>query len=99
MLTMIMLSILLTINMLLMHFDKLIHIYYYAYRKLISPKFKIDELVMIDDYEYQILVISKTAKPYTYFCLPITGYGVRMVESYFHESKIKKKTGLLKELE
>lgn len=99
MLTMVVLSILLTINMLLMHFDKLVSFYYYMYRKLVSPKFKIGEFVMVDNYEYQVLLISKTSKPYTYFCLPTNHYNVRIPEAYFHETRIKKKTGLLKELE
>jgi hypothetical protein len=99
MVTMIVLAILLTINMLLMHLEIIGKIYISIYRKLIKPKFKLGELVLINDVEFEIVMISKNAKPYTYFCLPVYNKTSRMLENYYHESEIKKKTGLLKELE
>jgi hypothetical protein len=99
MITMTVLAILLTVNMLLLHFDKIVQLYYFLYKKLIPPRFKVDELVMIDNIEYRVLHVAKSYTPYTYFCLPSNGYHGRMPEAYFHESRIKKKTGLLKELE
>jgi hypothetical protein len=54
---------------------------------------------MIDDREFEVILLTHNSKPYTYFCLPTNNYNVRMLETYFHESRIKKKTGLLKELE
>jgi hypothetical protein len=54
---------------------------------------------MIDDREFEIILITHNSKPYTYFCLPTSNSNARMLETYFHESRIKKKTGLLKELE
>jgi hypothetical protein len=99
MLTMIVVAILLTLNMLLMHFDRLVEFYYYLYKKLFKPKFKVGEYVMINDIEFEIILIARSSKPYTYFCLPVNLTGSKMYESYYHESEIKKKTGLLKELE
>lgn len=99
MVTMIVLAILLTINMLLSHFDKLVEFYYWSYKKLIKPKFKVGEFVLINDIEFEIILIAKSSRPYTYFCLPVSHKNSRMIEAYYHESEIKKKTGLLKELE
>jgi hypothetical protein len=101
MITLHVLSILLILNMLLMHGDKLVKAYYASYKFFIKPKFKIGELVMIRNVEYEILSISKTDKPYTYFCLLTNSNGGRMGFSnyFFEEKEIKKKTGLLKELE
>ncbi len=99
MVTTIILSILLTLNMILMHGYKFVQFYYWIYRKVKKPKFKINEYVMISDIEFEILMITSNARPYTYFCLPVKATGVRMIEAYYHESRIKKKTGLLKELE
>jgi hypothetical protein len=90
------LAILLVINMLLMHGDKLVIFYYFIYRKIKKPKFKAGELVMIAGLEYQILVISENAPFYNYYCCPLYHPSIC---KYFHESKIDKKTGLLKELE
>lgn len=99
MVTMVVLAILLTINMLLSHFDKLVEFYYWSYKKLNKPKFKIGEFVLINDVEFEIILITKNSRPYTYFCLPVNNKSSRMTEAYYHESEIKKKTGLLKELE
>jgi hypothetical protein len=92
----IVLSVLLVINMLLMHGDKLVTLYYFVYKKIKKPKFKIGELAMIGGLEYQILLISENAPLYSYYCCPSYHQGICR---YFHESKIDKKTGLLKELE
>ena len=97
--TLIITAVLLTLNMLLMHFDKIVSAYYWVYRKVKKPKFKIGELVFINDIEFEILLITKNYKPYTYFCLPTNNKRSRMIEAYYYESEIKKKTGLLKELE
>lgn len=96
--TMVILSILLTLNMILVHSDKIVLFYNYMYKKFKKPKFKVGELVLIDDIEFQVILISSTSKPYTYFCLPLYNTS-KQYESYFHESRINKKTGLLKELE
>jgi hypothetical protein len=99
MVTMIVLAILLTLNMLLLHSDKLYQLYVWIYTKVFSPKFKVGEIVMIDDVQFEVITIAKSLKPYTYFVLPIGLTRSRYVEHYYHESKLKKKTGLLKELE
>lgn len=99
MVTLIITAVLLTLNMLLMHFDKIISAYYWIYRKIKKPKFMVGELVFINDIEFEILLITKNYKPYTYFCLPTNSKRSRMIEAYYYESEIKKKTGLLKELE
>ena len=95
------LAVLLTLNMLLLHGYKLKELYYVIYRLIIKPKFKVGELVLIYNKEYEIIAVSITDKPYTYFCVPINQNGVNMGyrTSFFIEKEIKKKTGLLKELE
>lgn len=92
-------AILLTLNMLLTHADKIYEAYVWAYKKLKKPKFSVGEFVLINNLEYEIIFLTKNSKPYTYFCLPVNMKSSKMVETYFHESEIKKKTGLLKELE
>lgn len=99
MITATILAILLTINILLLHFDKIITFYYYMYRKLIKPKFKIGELVMIDNVEFEIVSISHSSTPYVYVCYPVYNTNNKHISPYYHESLLKKKTGLLKELE
>jgi hypothetical protein len=54
---------------------------------------------MIRDIEFEILSIYTVSKPYVYDCRPINVSNMRFYENYYHESDIKKKTGLLKELE
>ena len=94
--TLVVVAILLTINMLLMHFDKIIKFYYFMYKKIRKPMFKLDEMVLINNVEYQVILIDRNAPFYTYFCMPVFSRGH---SGYFHESKLKKKSGLLKELE
>jgi hypothetical protein len=94
--TLVVVAILLTINMLLMHFDKITKVYYFVYKKIKKPMFKVDELVLINNMEYQILQVSINLPFYSYFCMPVFDKGP---SGYYHESKIKKKSGLLKELE
>lgn len=96
---MITVAALLVINMLLTHADKLIALYYWLYKKMWKPKFKTGEFVMIDNQEYEIMYVLKNDKPYTYFCLPTIRLSKHSFSDYYHESRIKKKTGLLKELE
>jgi hypothetical protein len=99
MITLIVVAILLTINMFLMHLDKIALVYYWVYKKIIKPKFEIGELVLINGIEFEVLLLTKNHRPYTYFCLPTSKTYSRMIEAYYYESEIKKKTGLLKELE
>lgn len=91
-------AILLTINMLLMHFDKLVNFYYYSYRKIIKSKFKIGEMVFIDDEEYILVSVATYERPYTYLCRKRFPKGYDFC-IHCHESEITKKTGVLKELE
>lgn len=90
------LAILLVINMLLMHGDRLIDFYYLIYKRLRKPKFKTNELVMIEGIEYQVLIISENVPFYNYYCCPLHHPSICR---YFHETQLNKKTGLLKELE
>jgi hypothetical protein len=92
-------AILLVIQMLLVHSDKLVSVYYFLYKKVFKPKFKAGERVMIDYLEHEVVFILKNSKPYTYFCLPVYENKSNVYESYYHESDICKKTGVLKELE
>jgi hypothetical protein len=99
MVTLVILAILLTVNMMLMHSSKFIEMYRWAYRKVKTPKYVVGELVMIQNIEYEIIFLTKNLTPYTYFCLPVNFKKNNPAENYYHESEIKKKTGLLKELE
>jgi hypothetical protein len=100
MLSMYLLSFLLFLSLLLNHGHRLFHLYRWAYRKLKKPKFKVGECVTINDVDYEIVLITETHRPYTYYCLPIYIKNVSLLRNpYFHESKIKKRTGILKELE
>jgi uncharacterized membrane protein len=92
-------AILLVLNMIFVHADKLIDSYNWIYKKLKKPKFNSGEFVLINDVEYEVIYITRNYKPYTYFCLPRNFKCSRSYEHYYHESEIKKKTGLLKELE
>lgn len=92
-------AVLLVINMLLMHFDKIVSFYFYLYKKIIKPKFKRGEFVLIDNVEFEVIATLKDYKPYTYYCLPASKNVNMIRQVYYHESEIKKKTGLLKELE
>lgn len=92
-------AVLLVINMVLTHADYLYAFYVWLYKKLKKPKFKVGELVFINDIEFEVILVTKNAKPYTYYCLPVNLKINRLLETYYHESEIKKKTGLLKELE
>lgn len=92
----IILAILLVINMLLLHGDKLVVFYYFVYKKIKRPLFKTGELVMIGGVEYEILLISENTPLYSYYCCPVRHASICR---YFYEKQIDKKTGLLKELE
>ena len=92
-------AVLLVMQMFLMHIDVIILLYFNVYKKFFKPKFQVGELVMINDIEFEIILISKNSKPYTYFCLPANSTSGKIYESYYHESEICKKIGLLKELE
>lgn len=96
---MIVVAILLSIQILLTHLGVIVSAYFTLYKKIFKPKFQIGEFVMINDVEFEIILISKNSRPYTYFCLPVNSSNATMCESYYHESEICKKTGLLKELE
>jgi hypothetical protein len=95
---MVVVSILLVLNMLLMHPDKIGKAYYWIYKKLKSPKFKAGEFVFIDGVEFEIVYVTKEQRPYTYLCVPVFKRK-NPTQNYYHESEIRKKTGLLKELE
>lgn len=98
MVTMVLVAILLVINMVLMHLEKIGKLYYWVYKKIKSPKFKVGEFVFIENREFEIVYITKEQRPYTYMCIPVFKK-TSPTQNYYHESEIKKKTGLLKELE
>lgn len=95
------LCVLLSISLYLNHGHRVYNLAVYIYKKLIKPKFKVDEYVMIDDMHFIIVQVCDYQKPYTYYCLPIHNKSGTMVSigKYYHESRIKKIEGLLKALE
>ena len=99
MVTSIILAILLTMSIVLTHADKLVQGYRWLYKKIKKPKFVVGEFVMINGVEFEVMTVVKNSKPYTYFCFPVNQKYSRIVETYYQESEIRKKTGLLKELE
>lgn len=90
-------AVLLVINILLTNPETIGKLYTWAYLKLRKPRFSCGELVMINDREFEVVFVTKTHRPYTYFCIPM--YTSAYLGNYYHESEIKKKTGILKELE
>lgn len=92
-------AILLVLQMCVLHTNKIMLFYFWAYKKLRKPKFAVNERVMIADREYEILAVNTSGRPYTYFCSPINTNGLRIFKAHYHESELKRKTGLLKELE
>lgn len=93
-------SFLLTMNILSIHGYRLQQFYYWSYKRLIKPKFKVGDLVIINNYIFVIMAVTTSHRPYTYFCLPAYHKHATFTnEHYFHESRIKKLTGILKELE
>lgn len=99
MVLMILLTLLLIVNIVLNHGHTIKQIYYFFYKKIIKPKFSIGEFVMVNDMEYEVQWIVHSEKPYTYYCLRLIKSNARIQEYFFHESEIKKKSGLLKGLE
>ena len=52
-------AILLTLNMILTHADKLYEAYVWVYKKIKKPKFSTGEFVLINNLEYEIIFITK----------------------------------------
>jgi len=88
---------LLVLNILVTNPEVIGKTYTWLYLKLKKPKFKCGEFVMINDREFEVVFITKSHRPYTYFCIPL--YTAAFSGNYYHESEITKKTGILKELE
>jgi hypothetical protein len=62
-----------------------------------KPKFKENELVMINNVEWKVVIISESFPLYTYLCTSMNNQNKNAC--YFSEDKLQKKTGVLKELE
>jgi hypothetical protein len=92
-------SILLVMNMFILHADKLVLFYKWAYTKIWKPRFQLGEGVMVDGTPYIVINMLRHARPYTYLCVLEFPTKFADFSIVIHESKIKKKTGLLKELE
>ena len=94
------LSLLLISNLFLSHGYRIKQFYFWVLRKIFKPKFRSGEIVIINGEPYEIRALMGYERPYTYYCLPVFIKNVNLLnDPYFHESKIKKITGLLKELE
>jgi hypothetical protein len=92
-------AFLLIVNIVLNHYARLRSAYRKVYKMLIKPKFRIGERVIISGADYKIVHISHNYIPYTYFCLPTVALRANILQVYFHQSEISRKTGLLKALE
>jgi len=97
MLTMKIVAILLIINILLTNQEVIGKFYTWVYLRIRKPRFESGEFVMINNREFEVIFVTKSHRPYTYFCTPL--YDAPFLGNYYHESEIKKKTGILKELE
>ena len=99
MVMLVLVSILLVLNMLFTYPERIGMVYGWVYRKLKNPKFAVGEFVLINGLEFEVIYVSREQRPYTYLCVPVNPRSKQFSHNYYHESEIKKKTGLLKELE
>lgn len=94
------LAFMLSVSLVINHGDKFIRLARKLISKIIKPKFKEGQHVMIDNVEWKIIMITQPYYPYVYYCYPISIKNVRMpLDSYVPEKRIKAKTGIFKELD
>jgi hypothetical protein len=90
-------SFLLISNILLFHGHLFVAGYYWGYRKLFKPKFKIGEIVIVKGQLFEIIHVSSVAKPYSYFCLPINKNS-NILSTYYPQKELTAISALTKAL-
>ena len=94
-------SFLLLLNILLSHYDKIKKFINFLKLKVIKPKFKIKEKVLISGHQYEVCDILKHDATYVYMCfsLNINSYIFSKYTGtmyYFYEPELKKMPKVLK---
>jgi hypothetical protein len=90
-------SFLLISNILLFHGQLFVNGYYWTYRKLFKPKFKVSEIVIVKGQLFEIIHISTVARPYSYFCLPLNKNS-NILSTYYPQKELKAISALTKAL-
>lgn len=99
----IVLSCLLLTNILLSHYDKIKKFIGFLKLKIIKPKFKIKEKVLISGHQYEVCDILKHDASYVYMCFSLnTNSNILSKYTgtlyYFYEPELKKMPKVLKGL-
>jgi hypothetical protein len=90
-------ALLLVLNIAMFHGRHFADSYFWLYRKLIKPKFKIHDLVIVNGQLYEIIHISIVARPYAYFCLPLNKNS-NTLSTYYPQKELKAVSDLTKAL-
>lgn len=90
-------AILLLCNIVIFHGHLFVRAYYWSYRKLIKPKFKVGEIVIINKELFEVIQISARLEPYSYFCLPLNKISVSL-SNYYHQKELRAISALTKAL-
>jgi hypothetical protein len=91
------LAVLLILNMILFHSSSIADGYYFLHRKLIKPKFKLKDVVIINGDIHEVLHITTRGMPYSYFCLPLNSFNSRL-GNYYPQRMLKSLPDLTKSL-
>lgn len=94
------LAFLICFSLVLNHGHNFSSFFFKFYRKLVKPKFKVGDRVMVDGIEVQILYITEHNPPYVYFCCPVAINNASIYyDPYISQYRMKAKTGIFKELD
>jgi hypothetical protein len=83
--------------MALFHASSIAGAYYWLHRKLIKPKYKIGDLVVIRGTVCEIVHVATRGMPYSYFCLPLNNFNT-ILGNYYPQKLLKPLPDLTKSL-
>jgi transglutaminase-like putative cysteine protease len=86
------------VNIIAVHYRPLREAYYWLYKKLIKPKYKLGDIVLLDGEMCEVIHISPKAKPYEYLCLPLNKNNTNIYYNYYPQKRLKPISDLLKSL-
>ena len=92
-----MLAILLIINMVLFHLSSVADAYFWLLRKVIKPKYKVKDIVIVMGEIHEVIHIASRGMPYSYFCLPLNSFNSRL-GNYYPQRMLKSLPDLTKSL-
>jgi hypothetical protein len=92
-----MLALLLVTNIALYHSVPIMDMVYWTLRKLMKPKFKVGEFVVIRGHTCEIVHISARGMPYSYYCLPLNK-NKSIIGNYYPQKALKPLSDLTKSL-